>query len=45
MNIEGTPEEIIREMAGQRLPLTNGWGLGVVVGAWKLKGEVRLLLA
>lgn len=49
-DIEGTTEEIIKRLAGRELQPTNGWGKGVVVGAWKLRrtGEeahVRLLLA
>ncbi len=50
-DISGTPEEIIKRLAGRELAPSNGWGRGVVVGAWKLRrhGEdsthVRLLLA
>ena len=45
-DLEGSPADIIRRLAGVALPLPNRWGDGVVVGAWKLKGErVKLLLA
>lgn len=50
-DIAGTPEEIIKRLAGYRLPASNGWGFGTVVGAWWLhraedaEPHVRLLLA
>ena len=50
-DLEGSPEEIIKRIAGYELPTSNGWGTGVVVGAWKLRRQgddephVRLLLA
>lgn len=40
-----SPTEIIRRVAGTKLPLSNGWGLGVVVGCWKIDEKVKLLLA
>lgn len=50
-DLSGTPEEIIKRLAGYRLPASNGWGTGTVVGAWKLRrpyepeSHVRILLA
>lgn len=50
-DLEGSCEEVAKRLIGKELPPTNGWGRGVVVGAWRLRREgesenhVRLLLA
>jgi len=50
-DIEGTPAEIIKRLAGRELPATNGWGTGEIVGAWILRRtneeapHIRLLIA
>jgi hypothetical protein len=41
-----TAPEIAREMCGRQLAIPNGWeGGGIVVGAWRAQGTIRLLLA
>lgn len=37
--------EIMTKYAGHTFPLSNGWGVGQLVGAWELNGETRVLLA
>jgi hypothetical protein len=37
--------EIIIKYAGYTFPLSNGWGVGQLVGTWELNGKIHALLA
>jgi hypothetical protein len=48
--MDGEIYEVISRLAGRFLPTSDGWGLGEIVGAWKLQRgnedpHIRLLLA
>jgi len=37
--------EILRIYGGNSYPLSNGWGDGILVGAWQFEGKIKVLVA
>jgi hypothetical protein len=44
-DVAGTPEEILKRLAGREIFSISKNEFGVIVGAWKVKGTIKLLIA